>query len=154
MHIDPIDRQILQALSLDARASMATLAGLTHLSRAAVHSRFTRLKASGVISSFTVRLNPELAGVQASAFVLLTVVQREWRTVRNRLSELPEIEHCALISGSSDMLALVRASSARTLRGSVIERMQQIPGVQNTRTLMIFEEWFYTPQHPPESNTR
>lgn len=151
MRIDQIDRQILDVLATDARISMASLAELTHLSRAAVHSRFTRLKATGVISQFTVRVNPELAGVHASAYVTLTVVQRQIQSVRERLCAMPAVEYCAQVSGHCDLLVLVRAPTVGSLGRDVIDRIHAIPGVQGTRILMVFDEWVRVPEaHPPE----
>lgn len=141
MELDSVDRAILAVLSADSRASMTELAEAAHISRAAAHVRFKRMVESGVIAGFTVRLDPVLAGFHASAYVTLSVEQERWLEAREQLMGIPEIEHIALVGGEFDVMLLVRARDNRDLRRVVLERIQAIPAVRATRTLVIFEDF-------------
>lgn len=140
MQLDDIDRAILAVMSDDARVSMTALAETVHISRAGAHARVKRMVTSGIIANFTVRIDPVLAGQHASAYVTLSVDQPQWQKVRARLNEIEEIEHIALVGGDFDVMLLVRARDNRHLRRVVLEDIQAIPSVRNTRTLLIFED--------------
>jgi DNA-binding Lrp family transcriptional regulator len=49
--------------------------------------------------------------------------------------------HIALVGGDFDVIMLVRASDNTDLRRLVLDEIQGMPGVVNTRTLLVFEEF-------------
>ncbi|MFF4578003.1 Lrp/AsnC family transcriptional regulator [Streptomyces sp. NPDC001389] len=138
--LDPIDRSIMRLLQADGRASIRSVAEQVHVSRANAYARINRLIDDGVIRGFTARVNHERAGQGASAYITLKIVQNSWRTVREKLRELPGAAHIALVSGDFDVLLLVHTADNRTLRELVLTRLQSIPEVLSTRTLLVFEE--------------
>ncbi|MEU9250661.1 Lrp/AsnC family transcriptional regulator [Streptomyces sp. NPDC048270] len=138
--LDPIDRSIMRLLQADGRASIRSVAEQVHVSRANAYARINRLIDDGVIRGFTARVNHERAGQGASAYITLKIVQNSWRTVREKLRELPGAAHIALVSGDFDVLLLVHTPDNRTLRELVLTRLQSIPEVLSTRTLLVFEE--------------
>ncbi|MFJ7155406.1 Lrp/AsnC family transcriptional regulator [Streptomyces sp. NPDC101118] len=138
--LDAIDRAILQILKTDGRASIRSVAERVHVSRANAYARINRLIDDGVIRGFSARINHERAGHGASAYITLRIVQNSWRTVREQLEALPGAAHIALVSGDFDVLLLVHTPNNRTLRELVLTRLQAIPEVLSTRTLLVFEE--------------
>ncbi|MFI9113427.1 Lrp/AsnC family transcriptional regulator [Streptomyces venezuelae] len=138
--LDAIDRDILRLLQTDGRASVRSVAERVHVSRANAYARINRLIDDGVIRGFSARVNHERAGHGASAYITLKIVQNSWRTVREQLGALPGATHIALVSGDFDVLLLVHTPDNRTLRELVLTRIQAIPEVLSTRTLLVFEE--------------
>lgn len=138
--LDSIDRDILQILHTDGRASIRAVAERVHVSRANAYARINRLIDDGVIRGFGARINHERAGQGASAYITLKIVQNTWRTVREHLRTLPGASHIALVSGDFDVLLLVHTPDNRALRELVLTRLQSIPEVLSTRTLLVFEE--------------
>ncbi|MGW6686449.1 Lrp/AsnC family transcriptional regulator [Streptomyces sp. NPDC054961] len=138
--LDSVDRSIVRLLQADGRASIRSVAEQVHVSRANAYARINRLIDDGVIRGFTARVNHERAGQGASAYITLKIVQNSWRTVREQLRELPGAAHIALVSGDFDVLLLVHTPDNRTLRELVLTRLQSIPEVLSTRTLLVFEE--------------
>ncbi|MFE2011663.1 Lrp/AsnC family transcriptional regulator [Streptomyces sp. NPDC059491] len=138
--LDAIDRDILRLLQTDGRASVRSVAERVHVSRANAYARINRLIDDGVIRGFSARVNHERAGHGASAYITLKIVQNSWRTVREQLRALPGAAHIALVSGDFDVLLLVHTPDNRTLRELVLTRLQSIPEVLSTRTLLVFEE--------------
>ncbi|MDQ2814354.1 MAG: Lrp/AsnC ligand binding domain-containing protein [Actinomycetota bacterium] len=53
---------------------------------------------------------------------------------------MPEIDHVAPVSGEHDILLRVRARHAVALRDVGLTRLQVIPEVWSTQTVLIFEE--------------
>jgi DNA-binding Lrp family transcriptional regulator len=138
--LDPIDRDILRMLQADGRASIRSVAERVHVSRANAYARINRLIDDGVIRGFSARVDHERAGQGASAYITLKIVQNSWRTVREQLQALPGAAHIALVSGDFDVLLLVHTPDNRTLRELVLTKLQSIPEVLSTRTLLVFEE--------------
>lgn len=138
--LDEIDRQIIRELEADGRLSGRALAERVPISRANAYARVERLVASGVITGFTVRVDPAKVGQTTSAYVAMTVRQHNWRDLQERLRAIPEVRHMALIGGEFDVMLLVRAAGNDALRRVVLEQLQAIPGVLATRTFLIFED--------------
>lgn len=145
--LDAIDRGILRILQTDGRASIRSVAERVHVSRANAYARINRLVEDGVIRGFGARVDHERAGQGASAYITLKIVQNSWRTVREQLQALPGATHIALVSGDFDVLLLVHTPDNRALRELVLTRIQSIPEVLSTRTLLVFEETDLGP-HP------
>lgn len=138
--LDTIDRSILRMLQTDGRASIRSVAERVHVSRANAYARINRLIDDGVIRGFSALIDQERAGQGASAYITLKIVQNSWRTVRKQLTALPGATHIALVSGDFDVLLLVHTKDNRELRELVLTRIQSIPEVLSTRTLLVFEE--------------
>ncbi|WUQ21640.1 Lrp/AsnC family transcriptional regulator [Streptomyces sp. NBC_00236] len=143
--LDAVDGAILRLLQTDGRASIRSVADRVHVSRANAYARINRLIDDGVIRGFGARVNHERAGQGASAYITLKIVQNSWRTVREQLQALPGATHIALVSGDFDVLLLVHTPDNRSLRELVLTRIQAIPEVLSTRTLLVFEETDLTP---------
>ncbi|AYG81795.1 Leucine-responsive regulatory protein [Streptomyces hundungensis] len=138
--LDQIDHDILRILQTDGRASIRSVAERVHVSRANAYARINRLVEDNVIRGFTARVDHERAGQGAAAYITLKIVQNSWRTVREELQKLPGAAHIALVSGDFDVLLLVHTPDNRALRELVLTRIQSIPEVLSTRTLLVFEE--------------
>ncbi|WP_328311821.1 Lrp/AsnC family transcriptional regulator [Streptomyces sp. NBC_00442] len=138
--LDEIDHDILRILQAEGRASIRSVAERVHVSRANAYARINRLVEDSVIRGFTARVDHERAGQGAAAYITLKIVQNSWRTVREQLQQLPGAAHIALVSGDFDVLLLVHTPDNRALRELVLTRIQSIPEVLSTRTLLVFEE--------------
>jgi DNA-binding Lrp family transcriptional regulator len=138
--LDDTDRLIVGALRADGRISMRTLAAQVHISRANAYARVARLERDGVITGYAALVDPVRYGYGLSAYVYLDIAQRTWKSVRRQLLGMPEVDHVALISGEHDILVRVRAHDASTLRDVVLTRLQDMPEVRSTQTVLIFEE--------------
>lgn len=144
--LDAIDEDILKMLQADGRASIRSVAERVHVSRANAYARINRLVEDGVIRGFGARVDHERAGQGTSAYITLKIVQNSWRTVRAQLIQLPGASHIALVGGDFDVLLLVHTPDNRALRELVLTRLQAIPEVLSTRTLLVFEDEDLEPQ--------
>jgi DNA-binding Lrp family transcriptional regulator len=138
--LDATDRRIVEALRLDGRLSMRALAERLNISRANAYTRVERLQAEGVITGFAATVDPERYGYGLAAYVYLKVTQHSWKTVRTQIMDTPEVEHAALVSGENDLVLLVRTRDAVSLRELVLDRLQAMPDVLSTQTVLIFDE--------------
>ncbi len=138
--LDDTDRGIVDALVGDGRLSMRALAERLHISRAGVYARVERLERDGVITGYSAVIDPRRYGRPLSAYVNLKVAQRSWKTLSSRLLAIDDVEHATLVSGEYDIVLLVRTRDIGTLRDLVLNRLQDMPEVQSTQTLLIFDD--------------
>jgi len=146
--IDDVDRALLSALIDDGRISLTDLAEQVNVSRSTVHARMQRLRDDGVISGFTATVDPAVLGFGVAALVFLDVEQHDWRALRDELAALPGVEYLAMCAGRFDMVMLVRAESIAALRDVLLERIQRMPDVTSTETVLILDEIRRSPTAP------
>jgi DNA-binding Lrp family transcriptional regulator len=140
VHLDAVDRRLVEALRKDGRLSVNELASQANVSRATAYQRLARLRDTGVIRRFTVDVDPRKLGLPIAALVLVTVVQHAWREVGDRLRRLPGVEWLALSTGSFDYVLLVRAPDVEHLRDVILGGIQSISEVQSAQTLLLLDE--------------
>jgi len=140
VRLDETDRAIVAELRRDGRLSMRALAERLHISRASAYTRVERLAGAGVITGYSATIDPERYGFGISAYVYLKISQHSWKGVRRRITQIPEVWHCALVSGDNDLVLLVRTSDAASLRDLVLNTFQTMPDVQSTQTVLILDE--------------
>lgn len=138
--VDDTDRRIVAALRADGRMSMRALAEALHISRANAYARVERLHRAGVITGYTAIVDPQRLGHGLSAYVYLKISQHSWKRVSERILTIPDVDHAALVSGEHDIVVLVRTRDAASLRDLVLTQLQEMPEVQSTQTLLIFDE--------------
>jgi DNA-binding Lrp family transcriptional regulator len=138
--LDEVDRGIVDALRADGRLSMRALAERLHISRAGVYSRVERLERDGVITGYSATVDPLRYGRALSAYVNLKVAQQSWKSLRKRVLAIDDVEHAALVSGEYDIVLLVRTRDIESLRDLVLTRLQDMPEVLATQTVLIFDE--------------
>ena len=138
--LETIDRRIISALADDGRISITALAEKVHVSRAHCYSRLQYLRKKRVITGYSIAVDHARLGFGASAHVILKLRQHNWRALRQKLLDIPEIWHVTLTGGPMDVILLVRARDNADLRRVVFDEIQPLDGVVDTQTVMIFEE--------------
>lgn len=133
LHLDEIDREILSALTADARVPLVTLAARVHLSRNAVKQRIDRMERDRVIAGYTL-VRGTLDGSSVTAVVMVYRADRmRGAGVVAELSKIAEVVRCDILSGEFDLLVTVTADSMDRL-GQIWEQIAALPGVDNTVT--------------------
>jgi len=137
---DAVDLALLHALREDGRLSVAALAEAARVSRATAYVRLARLRERGVLRGVTIECDPAQLGLDVSALVTLTIEQASWRQVRRELLAMAEVEYVALAAGAFDVVALVRVPDVEALRDLVLGRLQALPAVRSTQTILVLDE--------------
>lgn len=133
LHLDQIDRQILAALTEDARIPLVALAAQVHLSRNAVKQRIERMERQGVIGGYTV-VPGRVGGSSVSAIVMVYRSDRmRGGSVVSEIAQIPEVRRCDVLSGDFDLLVTLEAESMDRI-GEIWETLAALPGVANTVT--------------------
>jgi DNA-binding Lrp family transcriptional regulator len=137
MMLDPLDEAILHELAVDARSSYADIGAVVSLSAPAVKRRVDRLRESGVIRGFTVRLEPSALGWETEAYVeLFCSGSTSPLTMRTAVERYPEVISASTVTGEVDLLLHLRARDMRHLE-RVVERLNAEPFVARTRSTIV-----------------
>ncbi len=137
MQIDEVDRRIIASLTLDARASYAEIGLTVSLSAPAVKRRVDRLRAAGVIRSFTAVVDPAAIGWTTEAFVELFCTGRTTPAQIGAATRAhPEVIGAYTVSGEADALVHLRAADMAHLE-QALERLRAEPFVTSTRSMIV-----------------
>ncbi|HDR9191591.1 AsnC family transcriptional regulator [Burkholderia vietnamiensis] len=97
--LDATDRAIVAALADDARIATSELARQIGLSAPATADRVRRLEAQGVITGFTVELDPRALGYTLQAIVRVKPLPGQLHLVEDVLRRIPEFVECDKVTG-------------------------------------------------------
>ncbi|AKJ27704.1 Lrp/AsnC family transcriptional regulator [Caldimonas brevitalea] len=143
MHLDALDRRILQVLQQDGRASNVDLSQRVHLSPPQCLRRVRALEERGVIRGYTAQVTRESLGYAVMAYVNLNIDREHFGRVRELeqvLRSFPEIIECHCVSGDHDYLMKVVARDLKSLSQFLTDRLMQVPGVDDVRSMICMEE--------------
>jgi Lrp/AsnC family leucine-responsive transcriptional regulator len=113
--IDTIDLRILSALADNARVSIADLAREIGMSAPSIAERIRRLEQAGVITGYTVTLDPQALGLPLSVWLRIRPVPGQLATVAGILTSLPEIVECDRVTGDDCFIARAHVTSVEHL---------------------------------------
>ena len=135
--IDAVDRQIIDLLRANGRATYAELARQVGLSSPAVHERVGKLEAAGVIAGYRAVVDPAALGLTVTA--LVSVIESDSvddTGIEQALRDMPQVEDCWRVAGDEAYVLKVRVSDIGALEAT-ISAMARIRGVARTRTTVV-----------------
>lgn len=139
--IDKLDRKILGILSQNARIPFKDVAAECGVSRAAIHQRVQHLIENGVIIGSGFHVNPKSLGYTTCTYVGLNLERGSmYRDVVERIATIPEVIECHFTTGSYTMLVKLFAKDNEQLMDLLNNKIQSIPGVVSTETLISLEQ--------------
>ena len=145
--IDAVDRQLIDLLRANGRASYAELARQVGLSSPAVHERVGKLEASGVIRGYRAEVDPESVGLGVTA--LIGIIQDsggDTDEVLEALRDMPEIESCYFMAGVESFTLKARVGTIAELERLIVQ-LNRTAGVASTRTaIALSTKWENRPQ--------
>jgi Lrp/AsnC family transcriptional regulator, leucine-responsive regulatory protein len=105
VELDESDRRLIEALDRNARTSIADLARLIGLSPQSTSDRVKRLEDLGVVTRFTVQLDPAALGLGIGAYIRVRPAMGELQRVSQLLADIPEIVECDRVTGEDCFVA-------------------------------------------------
>ena len=141
--LDAADLRILRVLQEDGRITNQELARRIGLSSAACFERVKRLRASGVIDTFTAVLNADRLGWSLLVFIevlLDRTTDDVFAAFAAQVRGIPEVLECHMVAGGFDYLLKVRVADMAAYRAFLGDILSTIPGVRETRTYAVIEE--------------
>ena len=138
--IDRLDRKILEIIMSNARIASKDIAAVCNVSRAAIHQRIQRMIEMGVIIGSGYRVNPKTLGYATCTFVGVNLERGAlYRDVVPELEKIPEVIDCHFTTGPYTILLKVFARDNEHLMKLLNDKIQHIPGVTGTETMISLD---------------
>ncbi|MGN6526367.1 MAG: Lrp/AsnC family transcriptional regulator [Burkholderiaceae bacterium] len=141
--LDAIDRKILGILQDSGRMSNVELAAAVQLSAPQCFRRVRALEERGVIRGYRAAVDPLALGLGVAAYVSVNVEAGAFGRVREveaTLRDFPQVLECHIVSGDCDYLLKVVAGDLKALSHFLTDRLMQVPGVADVRSMICMEE--------------
>lgn len=140
--LDRIDGHLVELLRADGRATNAALAKEVGISESTCAMRVRRLRSRGVITGFSAEVDPAKVGRAVEALVAVRFagqLRQEFERLRAELLAVPGALGLFHLSGSTDYLVHVAATSTDALRDFVLDHLTGRPGVAHVETSLVFD---------------
>lgn len=105
--LDPVNLRLLDELSRNPRITMSELARRLGMSSPAVTDRVQRLEAGGIITGYSVDLDPRALGWPVAAFVRIRPGPGQLTRIAELAQRTPEVVECHRITGEDCFLMKV-----------------------------------------------
>lgn len=141
LHIDSLDRKIINIISRNARVPYLEVARVCNVSGAAIHQRVQRLIKLGVIKGSQFNVDPDMVGFKTCAYIGIFLDHPgNYKSVIEEFEKIPEIIECHYTTGNYSLFIKVYASDNDHLRQILTDRIQILNGIKSTETLISLEE--------------
>ncbi len=142
-NIDKLDRKILNILMQDARTPYLEIARSCNVSGATVHLRIQKLEKTGIIRGSRLIVDPAKLGVSICAYLGIYLDRgSHFHEVVAELKKVPEIVECHYTTGIYSIFAKIYCRDTAHLREVLNDKIQAIPMVLRTETLISLDETF------------
>lgn len=148
--IDNLDKKILNIIMENARIPSKDIAMQCGVSRAAIHQRIQRLIDMKVIVGSGYIVDPHKLGYNTCTYIGVKLEKGSlYREVAKELSKIHEVVECHFTTGPYSMLIKVYAFDNQHLMRLLNDRIQHIPGVTETETLISLDQSMNRQIHIP-----
>ena len=136
--LDAIDRKLLALLQDDAKLSQAELAKEVGLTAPSVNERIRKLERGGIIRGYVALLDERKLGHDITAFVEIFIEHPKFEAgFIEAAGGMDEVLECHHITGEFSLLLKVRVRDMQAFRRLLIEKLNTVRGVRQTRTLIV-----------------
>lgn len=143
LKLDSIDLRILKELQADGRMSFTDLAPKVGLTTSPCLERVRRLERAGVIKGYAAIVEPRAVEAGMLVFIELSLTYSTpdiFNDFRRAVRRLPQVLECHLVSGDFEYLLKARVRDMNAYRELLGEIVRLLPGVRNSKTLVVLEE--------------
>lgn len=134
--VDDIDRQVVNALLDDGRASARDVAAETGVAATTVSRRMDQLVEAGVIEEYTARVDYAELGYAVTAIFQLSVDGSGLVEVTERLREQPNMIAVYEVTGSHDIVAVGKFRDTDDMNAHIKELLTD-PDVRTASTAVV-----------------
>jgi len=136
--IDGLDREIIRFLQYNGRMPFTEIAERMGVSEGTVRRRVHRLTEDHIMQVVAV-VEPQYLGWGAAAMVGISVLGGRIDTVADQIAQFPEVSYLFMASGEFDLFVEVYCRNREAFVSFLNDKLQQVPGVRQTRTFMILK---------------
>lgn len=122
--VDDIDRAMIEALAGNSRISLKELAHVVGLSSPSAAERLRRLEDRGVVTHFTIDLDPAAIGYPLQAIVRVRPLPGQLHIVERIIQDTPEFIECDKVTGDDCFIARLVVRSMGEL-DSILDKVAE-----------------------------
>jgi Lrp/AsnC family transcriptional regulator for asnA, asnC and gidA len=141
LHIDGIDKIILQKLMQDARTPILSIAKVVGISGAAIHQRLKKLEASGLLKDSKFVIDTKILGYKTLAFVGIFLDSAGmYKEAIEKLKSIPEVIESHYTTGNYAIFIKIQCKDNEHLMKVLNNQIQAIKGVSRTETFISLDQ--------------
>lgn len=138
---DTKDYQILTSLQQNSRITASKIAENVSMSIPAVTERIKKLTESGVIESFTAKLDAKQLGFDLAAFIAVVSASSDhYEEIIEKAIKHPAVLECHSVTGDGSHMLKIRVTNS-TMLEKLLREIQSWPGVIRTHTSVIMSTY-------------
>lgn len=139
--IDILDKNILSELLTDARKAYSEIAKRYKVSPATIHVRVEKMRAAGIIAGTHLAINPKALGYEVCCYIGITLRKAgDYPSAIAKLETLEEVIEAHYTTGQYNVFIKILTHSIEDLQHILINRVQAIPEIQSTDTLISLQQ--------------
>jgi Lrp/AsnC family transcriptional regulator for asnA, asnC and gidA len=138
--IDELDKQILEILQQDGRASHVNIAKQVGVGHTRVRDRILRMEEAGVIKGYQVIIDPAMLGQGIDCIVQLESDQRQdFDEFVAQLMQIEEVVEVANVTGPVDAYIHIWARDIPHLRDIIYNKLSALPAHKSTNSAIVLD---------------
>ena len=140
-----MNTKILKLIEKDAKMSFEDISAVTGLTVEEVSAEVAEMEAAGVIRGYKGIIDwSRVDAARVSAIIELKVMPAAglgFEEVAKRISEYPEVESVALMSGAYDLSVLIEGKTMKEVAYFVAQKLAPIDSVVSTATHFVLRKY-------------
>jgi len=151
MKIDTADAQILNELQANSRITNRELAQRVGISPSPTLECVKKLEREGVIEKYVTLVNPKAVGFGTFTFVQVTLMRHGQQSILSfidSVNAMEEVMECYHVTGTADFVLKVTTRDIEAYETFVVQKLTEIPGVQQLHTMVILSTIKHKTQLP------
>jgi DNA-binding Lrp family transcriptional regulator len=140
--LDELDKQILNILQEDGRASHVNIAKQLGVGHTRVRDRVLRMEEAGVIVGYQVLIDPAMLGQGVLCIVQLkTDQQLDFDRLVEQILDIDEVVEVTNVTGEIDAYIRIWARDVDHLRDILYNKLSVLPAHKNTNSTIVLKRW-------------
>jgi len=140
--LDTLDRQILEILQVDGRASHVNIAKQVGVGHTRVRDRIMRMEEAGGITGYRAVINPAVLGYVVHCVVQLETDQRQdFEAFVAQLLQMEEVVEVSNVTGRVDAYIRIWGRDTAHLREILYNKLSTLPAHKSTNSAIVLEQW-------------
>ncbi len=136
--MDDLDYRLIALLRADSRAPTASLAKALRVSRGTVQNRIDRLRSSGVLLGFTVRVAAEDDPGRVRAVMTIQIEGGRMASIQRAMSGVPAVTATHTTNGRWDLVAELETPDLIAF-SAALDAIRAIEGIAGTETSLLLK---------------
>ena len=142
VQLDALDRKLLALLAKNSRRTNNSLAEELGIAPSTCLARLNALRDSGVISRFTIEVDPQVLGRELEALIFVRIrpgARNQMSSFAEQMRSRPSVRQLFFLGGADDFVLHIAVRNSADVRQFVLDNLSANPAVATTQTSLVFE---------------